>query len=158
MIFQIVKPYGIFTEILTDLGLVEELFGLFSKELEKLNLIVNQGKIVDASFVEIPKQRNNPEDNQQIKHGKGDELWKDSLNKKQQKDTDARWTKKSGESYYGYKNHIKIDGKSKLIENYCITPASIRDSQALEDLVEDTDKGQELYEDSAYVGQEEILS
>ena len=43
-----------FTERLTDLSLVKELFDLFGKELERLGLIVNEGKIIDASFVESP--------------------------------------------------------------------------------------------------------
>ena len=45
-----------FKEKMTDLGLVESLFALFLKELERLNLIVNEGKIIDASFVEVPRQ------------------------------------------------------------------------------------------------------
>ena len=47
-----------FRERLTDLGLVEALFDLFLKALESLNLIVNEGKIIDASFIEVPRQRN----------------------------------------------------------------------------------------------------
>ena len=35
-----------FTERLTDIKLVEELFDLFGKELERLGLIVNEGKMV----------------------------------------------------------------------------------------------------------------
>ena len=48
-----------FTGKLKDLDLVKELFDLFSKELNRLGLIVNKGKIIDASFVESPCQRNN---------------------------------------------------------------------------------------------------
>ena len=44
-----------FREQLTDLGMIEGLFSLFLKELDKLHLIVNEGKIVDASFVETPR-------------------------------------------------------------------------------------------------------
>ena len=40
---------------------------------------------------------------------------------------------------------------------YCVTPASAHDSQALEKLLDPSDKEQELYADSAYVGQEQIL-
>ena len=146
-----------FTEKLTDLGLVEELFDLFSRELGRLGLIVNRGKIVDASFVESPKQQNNRDENQKIKQGQGNELWNDTPNKKRQKDIDARWTKKRNQHYYGYKNHTKIDNDSKLIETYNVTPASTHDSQALDELLKDTDKGQKLYADSAYVGQEDTL-
>lgn len=146
-----------FTERLTDLDLVKELFDLFGKELDRLNLIINEGKIIDASFVETPKQRNGREKNKQIKQGEGDELWKDQPNKKRQKDIDARWTKKNSQNYYGYKNHTKVDAKSKLINSYQVTDASVHDSQTVDSLLTEKDKGQELYADSAYVGQEDVL-
>jgi IS5 family transposase len=41
-----------FTEQITDLELTEVLFKRFEEELVKLYLIVNEGKIIDASFVE----------------------------------------------------------------------------------------------------------
>jgi len=34
-----------------------------------LGLFVNEGKIVDASFVEVPRQRNSKEENAKIKFG-----------------------------------------------------------------------------------------
>lgn len=146
-----------FSERLTDLELVKELFTLFGKELERLGLIVNKGKIIDASFVEAPRQRNGREKNKQIKEDKGSELWNDQPNKKRQKDIDARWTKKNFENHYGYKNHAKVDAKSKLIDSYQVTAASVHDSQTVDQLLNEKDKGQELYADSAYVGQQEIL-
>jgi IS5 family transposase len=146
-----------FTERIKDLSLSKDLFDLFGKELDKLGLIVNEGKIVDASFVEAPRQRNGREKNQQIKEGKGDELWNDTPAKKAQKDIDARWTKKNNQNYYGYKNHAKIDSKSKLIDTYVVTDASVHDSQVIDALLNEKDKGQEFYADSAYVGQEDIL-
>ncbi|HBZ65614.1 MAG TPA: hypothetical protein DEO70_02170 [Bacteroidales bacterium] len=65
------------------------------------------------------------------KKGEGDGLWKDQPAKKQHKDIDARWTKKNGERYYGYKNHVKVDSKSKFINTFVVTDASVHDSQAL---------------------------
>jgi transposase, IS5 family len=147
-----------FTETLTSLNLVKDLFDLFGKELKRLGLIINEGKIVDASFVEAPRQRNNRDDNQKIKQGQGDDLWKDKPNKKRQKDTDARWTKKNNQNYYGYKNHTKTDSKSKLINTYQVTDASVHDSQTVDELLDESDKGQDLYADSAYVGQDDILN
>jgi len=146
-----------FTERLTDLELVKDLFALFGKQLEELGLIVNEGKIIDASFVEAPKQRNGKDKNTQIKQGQGEKLWNDTPNKKRQKDIDARWTKKNFQNYYGYKNHAKIDAKSKLIDSYQVTDASVHDSQTVDALLEEKDKDQELYADSAYVGQEDTL-
>ena len=132
-----------------------KLFNCFYAELEKQKLIVSEGKMVDASFHEVPRQRNNREENELIKKGAIPIDWKKK--KRRHKDTDARWTKKNNELHYGYKNHIKADVGSKLIDDYTVTAASVHDSKALEDLLTDKDAGQNLYADSAYVGQEETV-
>ena len=44
-----------------------------------------------------------------------------------QKDIDARWTKKNNNTFYGYKNHVKADTKTKLIEEFIVTDASVHD-------------------------------
>jgi len=149
-----------FREQLTDLSLVEELFALFLKELEKLNLIVNEGKIIDASFVEVPKQRNNREENKQIKEGIIPERIESNAHVKSQKDTDARWTKKNNVSYFGYKNHAKQDAGSKIIVKYAVTDASVHDSQLTDELLDEGDKGEDFFADSAYSGepQEKIIA
>ena len=149
-----------FREQLVDLELVEKLFGLFLVELEKLNLIVNQGKIIDASFVEVPKQRNKKSDNEAIKQGQIPSSITENPRRKAQKDTDARWTQKNDTNYFGYKNHVKSDSKSKLITKYAVTDASVHDSKATEILLNDNDKGEPFYADSAYTGepQEKIIS
>jgi len=142
-----------FREQLVKGNVIVKLFNRFNEELQKNNLIANEGKIVDASFEEVPIQRNTREENKQIKDGKIPEQWKASFNKLEQKDVDARWTKKNGKSYYGYKDHIKIDSKSKLIDTYTVTDASVHDSQEMENLLEEKDKEQGLHADSAYSGE-----
>src|SRR5580700_620427 len=47
-----------FREQLVGLEIVELLFNRFIKELERLNLIINAGKIVDASFIDLQKASN----------------------------------------------------------------------------------------------------
>ena len=69
------KTIWFFRERLTESGLVEILFETFIKKLEALNLIINEGKIVDASFVEVPIQRNRREENKQIKQGEIPQEW-----------------------------------------------------------------------------------
>jgi len=88
-----------FREQLVKKNIVEKLFDRFKEELHNDNLIGNEGKIVDASFVEVPKQRNNREENKQVKEGKVPDSWKSNPNKMEQKDDDARRTKKNGKSY-----------------------------------------------------------
>jgi len=148
------KTIWLFRERLTDLSLVEILFNTFLKKLEELNLVVHEGKIIDASFVEVPRQRNTREENKQIKQGEVPDEWEDNPNKFSQKDIDARWTKKNGVSYYGYKNHAKCDEKSKLLTGYVVTDASVHDSQPTCELLNEQDEEQDFYGDSAYVGED----
>jgi len=149
-----------FRQQIVDLDLVDKLFDLFLKELKSLNLIVSEGRIVDASFVEVPRQRNKKEDNDQIKNGEIPKSFNENPNKKAQKDTDARWTQKNNVNYFGYKNHLKIDSKSKIITKFKVTDASVHDSQVIDNLLDENDRNQELYADSAYTGQkqEQVLS
>jgi len=149
------KTVWAFRENLTNNGLVEELFVQFVKYLESKELIMNEGKMVDASFTVAPRQQNTREENKIIKEGRGDELWNDKPNKKRHKDIDGRWTKKNGETFYGYKNHAKVDTKSKFIDNYDVTDASVHDSQPLDDLLTEKDEGQDFHADSAYTGKEQ---
>ena len=152
------KTIWAFSEKLAKSGLSEKLFQQFVDELNAKGLIFNEGQIVDASFVLAPKQHNTRDENKDIKNGKGDELWNDKPNKKRQKDIDARWTQKGGQNYFGYKNHIKLDKASKFIKKSFVSAASLHDSQALDYLAEESDRGQSLHADSAYVGQCDILA
>lgn len=149
------RTVWVFREKVTELDLVGELFELFLVQLAKLNLIVNEGKIVDASFVEVPRQRNNKEENAQIKRGEVPESISKTPRRKAQKDIDARWTKKNNVNYFGYKNHVKTDSKSKIITKFMVTDASVHDSQAMAGLLDKKDKGEPFYADSAYTGEEQ---
>jgi IS5 family transposase len=146
------RTIWLFQDKLITQKLDETLFEKFKQHLDNLGLYVNEGKIIDASFVEVPRQHNKPDENVAIKAGNGDKLWDNAPHKKRQKDVDARWTEKGGEKHFGYKDHAKIDAKSKLIDTYVVTSASVHDSKPTKDLVRDSDSGQELYADSAYIG------
>lgn len=148
-----------FRDKLTSKGIVEKLFTEFVNMLNEKGFIINEGSIIDASFVEVPKQRNKKDENDAIKNNTIPEEWKKEENKDKlaHKDTDARWTKKNNISYYGYKNHVNVDIKSKLIKDYQVTAASVHDSQVLGDLLDDRDKGKDIYADSAYSGQNDVI-
>jgi IS5 family transposase len=146
------RTLWLFQENVKGHHLEKALFGLFNRHLDSLGLFVNEGRIVDASFVEAPRQRNTREENARIKAGEGARLWRDNPCRQRQKDVDARWTKKNGQTFYGYKGHAKIDAKSKLVRSYGVTHAAVHDSLGLEPLLEDSDAGQDLYADSAYTG------
>ncbi len=147
------KTVWAFRENLTKSGLIEDLFTQFKSFLETKELILNEGQMVDASFTIAPRQRNTREENDKIKKGEGGDLWKDKPHKKSHKDIDACWTKKNNENFYGYKNHTKVDTKSKFINTFVVTIASVHDSLPTDDLLDEKYEGQELYADSAYTGE-----
>ena len=146
-----------FKEQLTSGGVIGKLFETFLASLHSAGMILEEGSIVDATFVEVPVQRNSREENAEIKGGGTPEEWKDDKPKLAQKDVDARWTKKNNETHYGYKDHVKTDAKSKLITKYEVTSAEVHDSQVLETLLDAADVEKPLYADSAYADQDEII-
>lgn len=139
---------------LSEAKLADQMFDAFKQKLLDERMILREGSIVDATFVDAPRQRNTREENQKIKDGNVPEEWKKQEPKAQhklrQKDTDARWATKNRERHYGYKNHVKVDQKSKLIDRYTVTDAAVHDSQAMNDLITDDDST--MYADSAYTG------
>lgn len=141
-----------YNEAVTNKAIIDEVFEQLGQQLEEKGLIMNSGSLVDASIVDAPVQRNKREENEQIKKGVKPEGW--SQNKSSQKDLDASWTKKHGKNRFGYKNHIKVDKKSKLITNFEVTSASMHDSKILDYLLDEEDAHHELYADSAYRSKE----
>jgi len=146
------KTIWLFRENLKKSGAHKDLFKLFTRQMEDQGVITKTGSLVDASFVDAPKQRNTREENKKIKEGDGGDLWKENVHKCRQKDKDARWAKKNDETHYGYKDHVKVDRASKMIVDYAVTHAAVHDSKELLGLIDEKDK--ELYADSAYVGEE----
>ena len=140
----------LFRETLAKAGLVEKLFERFGQHLEAKGYIARGGQMVDATIVPVPKQRNSRDENDEVKAGKTPEAWEKNPAKNRQKDKDARWTKKHGKSFYGYKNHVNADAKHKLIRQYDVTDASVHDSQKFHGLLNQANTSSDVYADSAY--------
>jgi len=147
-----------FRETLTRSNLHDELFDAYARRLEEKGLITRKGNIVDASFVEVPRQRNRRQENESIKRGELPDGWEKDPKRLSHKDMDARWTKKNQQTFYGYKNHATVDLESKLIIRAEVTDASVHDSQALDAVTREGDP--ETWLDAGYVGAacEEILA
>lgn len=139
-----------FRQKLTDANAIKPLFDTFTKFLEDKGVITKVGTIIDASFVEVPRQRNTREENELIKNGEVPKAWLNHPSKLAQKDTDARWTKKNDETFFGYKNHVLADAESGHITDYAVTDAAVHDSQPFPDLVKNVASGEALFADSAY--------
>jgi IS5 family transposase len=140
------RTVWLFRESLVQAGTLERLFGTYRDQLLAAGLITREGSLVDASFVTVPKQRNTREENEQLKQGAVPPDW--TPEKRAHKDRDARWTRKGPETFFGYKNHVKVDRASKLIVEFKVTAASANDGAQLPDLVGPQDRV--VHADCAY--------
>jgi IS5 family transposase len=130
--------------------LIEELFEQFACFLAEAGYEAKGGQIIDATLIPVPIQRNSREENQQLKQGETPVEWLEQPHKLAQKDRDGRWTKKNGQSHFGYKDHINIDAGYGFIRRYNITDASVHDCQALAAVLDPDNSGQQVWADSAY--------
>jgi len=139
-----------FEDELSQLGLAEALFERFNTYLSTHGYAAHKGSIVDASIVQAPRQRNTRKENERIQQGERPASLDENPAVGRQKDTDARWTKKHGKSYFGYKNHVNVDAGCKLIRKYQVTDASVHDSRMLPALLDADNKSRDVYADPAY--------
>ena len=153
------KTVWLYREQLAQAGMIATVFENFDSYLKDRGYLAMGGQIVDASIVSVPTQHNKRDENAKIKAGETPKDWVDKPAKFRQKDTDARWTKKHGKSHYGYKNHINVDRRHKLVRCYHVTKASVHDSQALEAVLDADNTASDVWADSAYrsAGIEKIL-
>lgn len=144
------KTVWLYREQLVQAGTVDQIFADFDRYLRDQGYVAKGGQIIDASIVPVPRQHNTKDENKQIKAGEVPGDWADKPAKARQKDTGARWTKKNGKSHYGYKNHINVDRRYKLVRLYDVTDASVHDSQAVDEILDDDNTAKGVWADSAY--------
>ncbi|WP_241087465.1 transposase [Candidatus Vondammii sp. HM_W22] len=133
---------------LKERGLVDKLFSELLIQIDAAGFSARKGQIVDAAIAPVPRQRNTREENRQIKNGGSPETWSD--NKRHQKNVEAHWTMKYGETHYEYKSHISINRKHKVIRKYAITSAEVHDSQVFEERLDENKSNGSVWADSAY--------
>jgi IS5 family transposase len=148
------KTIWLFREELGKAGLVKRLFKRYDRYLREHGFIARKGQIVDASIVSVPIQRNSREENARIREGEVPEDWNEA--KRRQKDIHARWSARNHKHAFGYKNHINIDAKHKLIRDYMVTDAAVHDSQVFGCLLDESNTSRDVWADSAYRSNENL--
>ena len=144
------KTVWLYRDQLSEVGVIDALFADFDDYLKDHGYLAMGGQIIDASIVSVPTQHNSRDENTTIKAGETPEDWACKPAKRCQKDVDARWTKKHGKSHYGYKNHINVDRRHKLVRRYHVTDASVHDSQVIEAILDANNTASDVWADSAY--------
>jgi transposase, IS5 family len=160
----------LFREKLTEAGTLRVLFDAFDHRLRTNGYLAMGGRIVDATLVAAPKQRNTQEEKDAIKAGKqAHEVWPDEPAKAAQKDVDARWTVKFAKARvaangqggirpqidiaipsYGYKNHIAIDQRFGFIRKSVVTHGARHDGSQLKEVVTTNNTASDVWADTAY--------
>ena len=103
------KTFWVFREHLIEKEVIEGLFTIFNETLDAAGVFANEGKMVDASFVEAPRQRNTREENKHIKEtGTAPEKWKEKPHKFCQKILMPGGQRKTMQLISGIKTMLKL--------------------------------------------------
>ena len=155
-----------FREALVEDDAMKALFDQFDALLREKGYLAMGGQMLDASIIEAPKQRMTREEKATIK-GDGTPDW--PRKKAAHKDIDARWTLKRGRiknspegdaservahglliPAFGYKSHINVDRRHKLIRTWTVTHAAAHDGARLPELLDPDAFGSGVWADTAY--------
>lgn len=156
-----------FREALVAAGAMEALFARFDAELKDRGCFALGGQVIDASIVEAPKQRLSDAEKARIKAGAAArEIWPDRPAKAAHKDTAARWTVKRGRRkpeatsertaealmipMFGYKSHVNIDRRYRLIRRWTVSHAAAHDGARLPGLLDPGAFASPVWADTAY--------
>jgi len=168
------NSFWLLRERLKETGRYEELFKTLLDRLRDVGLEYSKCCVVDATFIEAPRNRKlrkehyasmkehdeKPETEMPFEIDKErvyslesqlPERDRTLSHKLRQTDTDARWAKKGGEIHYGYKDHVAVDAKTKLIISHEVTSANVHDSQKLSGVV--PTETEAVYDDAGYSGE-----
>ncbi len=124
-----------FREELTEDDTIDKIWSELHRQINALNLVIKEGKIQDASFIDASPGKTNSGMNNRGREAKTS------------RSKDGSWTKKSGKSHFGFKLHTKMQRGSKIIEEIAVTTARVFDGNI------DLAKPNEInYRDRGYSG------
>ena len=112
-------------------ALAATLLAEVNRQLDAKGLVLRRGTLIDATILEAA-----------VRPPSGD------AGEVSERDPQAGWTKKNGESRFGYKAHAAVDEGSGIVREAVMTPADVHDSVPADDLVQGDE--QAVYADKAY--------
>jgi IS5 family transposase len=114
-------------------GVLEKAFAEVNRQLDAKGLIVRKGTLMDATIITAASHR------PAVEAGS-----KPSL----EREPGATFTRKGGESFFGYRFHIGADKGSGLIRLLALTPAHINESTVADALISGDEEA--VYGDKGY--------
>lgn len=121
-----------FRERLIAGQLHERLLEILNTQLEAAGYLVKRTTLVDATLIESSRKR----------------PAREAAAEGCAPDADARYTRKHGRSYYGYKAHVSTDGEHQLIYRARMTAANVDESHVFTELIDPATRA--AYADKAY--------
>ena len=135
-----------FRERLVKAKLHDEIFEMLLHQLERENLILRRGTLIDATIIQASR-RPRKQDGGSSKENEQTKAEENNRTSNQQ-DLHASHTRKGKKRYYGYKGHIGMDQGSTIIRKKVFTTASVHDSQIRDDLICGDERS--IFADKAY--------
>lgn len=129
-----------FRSELTKKGGYEPLLRMINSQLEKHEVIVKGGAIVDASITETSRKPRGKKEYEviglEMTEEKVDNMNHPKVIEKIQAhvDTEAKWVKKGNKLHYGYKKHVVTDNQG-LILGVLTTAANVQEISNLEEVL-----------------------
>ena len=120
-----------FRQMMVAEGLEREIFEDLARQLQDEGLMMREGSVVDATFVESPSS---------------------TKNRERARDPEAHQAKKGQGWHFGYKAHIGADRDSGLVHTVVTTAANVADIVVARECARVSDE--EVYLDAGYVGLE----
>lgn len=150
-----------FRTMMTNGGAWDGLLRELNRQLDEHGLLVKTGTIIDASITSSPRkpggkahfeiQEDRAEDTE-LEDGAGTTL-KAVAVPRPGSDPDARWVKKAGKAYFGYKKHHATD-LNGLVMAVETTSANVHDNVPFKNLIDRVAApGSRCYADKGYAGQ-----
>ena len=124
-----------FREFLTESDIADKVWEELHAQMKMKGIKFSEGKVQDATFIVAPPGKTNS--------GMEDR----GRDQPSTRNEDGTWTKKNDKSFFGYKDHVKVDLKTGIIETLAVTTASTADSVI--DLMSPEDVA---YRDKGYFG------
>ena len=138
----------LFRDRLVKAGCPDLVFESVNRQIAMAGYVARSGQMIDATLVCAPVQHMNKQEKETVVQGNVPPEWSDA--KLRQKDRDAKWTKKHGKAYFGYKLSASTDHRYKLIRQVRISSANEHDTRHFDAVLDAQNSSRDIYADRGY--------
>lgn len=138
----------LFRERLVKAGCLDLVFESVNRQIAMAGYVARSGQMIDATLVSAPVQHVSRQEKAVIDQDAVPSDWNGA--KRRQKDTDAKWTKKHGKAYFGYKLSVSTDHRYKLMRKVKVSSANEHDTKHFDAVLDTENSSRDIYADRGY--------